>query len=82
VESIDVVARHLRDRFDARDVAFLFVDVLRQQLVRVSEQAASQVNRGVEQVPLAGSRLYDEVLRTQRMVQEPNGAQGIECSLR
>ncbi|WTG54438.1 serine/threonine-protein phosphatase [Actinacidiphila glaucinigra] len=75
VESIDVVARHLRDRFDARYVAFLFVDVVRQQLVRVSEHAAWQGGRQVEHVPLAGSP-YDEALRTQRLVHEPDGAQG------
>ncbi|MDX3356567.1 PP2C family protein-serine/threonine phosphatase [Streptomyces sp. ME01-24h] len=75
VESVDVVARHLRDRFDARYVAFLFADAVREQLVRVSEYSASHVSRGVEQVALAGS-LYDEALRTQRLVQEPHGAQG------
>ncbi|MFI8187083.1 PP2C family protein-serine/threonine phosphatase [Actinacidiphila glaucinigra] len=75
VESIDVVARHLRDRFDAQYVAFLLVDVVRQQLVRVSEHAAPHVSRHVEEVPLAGS-LYDKALRTQRLVHEPDGAQG------
>ncbi|MGI5248536.1 PP2C family protein-serine/threonine phosphatase [Actinacidiphila glaucinigra] len=75
VESVDVVARHLRDRFDARYVAFLFVDVIRQRLVRVSEHAAWQGSRQVEHVPLAGSP-YDEALRTQRLVHEPDGAQG------
>ncbi|MFF3257199.1 PP2C family protein-serine/threonine phosphatase [Actinacidiphila glaucinigra] len=74
VESVDVVARHLRDRFDARYVAFLFVDVIRQRLVRVTEHAAWQGSRQVGNVPLAGSP-YDEALRTQRLVQEPDGAQ-------
>ncbi|MFE0631216.1 PP2C family protein-serine/threonine phosphatase [Streptomyces sp. NPDC058864] len=75
VESIDVVAHHLRDRFGARYVAFLFVDVARRQLVRVSEHAASHVSRDIEELPLAGS-LHDEALRTQRLVHEPDGAHG------
>lgn len=35
--SLDVVARNLHDRFGARDVSFLFVDVVGQRLLRVSE---------------------------------------------
>ncbi|MFJ5221555.1 PP2C family protein-serine/threonine phosphatase [Streptomyces sp. NPDC088400] len=75
VASLDVVARNLRERFGARYVSFLFVDVVGQRLLRVSEEAATQQERGAEQVPLAGS-VYDEVLRTQRLVQAPEGEQG------
>ncbi|GAA3479628.1 PP2C family protein-serine/threonine phosphatase [Streptomyces yanii] len=67
MESLDVVARNLQDRFDARYVSFLFVDVIGRRMVRVSKEGASQRGRYAEQIPLAGS-VYDEVLRTQRLV--------------
>ncbi|MFD9438408.1 PP2C family protein-serine/threonine phosphatase [Streptomyces sp. NPDC060006] len=76
VSSLDVVARNLRDRFDARYVSFLFVDVVGRRLLRVSDQAATHQERRADQVPLAGSSLYDEVLRTQKLVQAPEDGQG------
>ncbi|GAA1542067.1 PP2C family protein-serine/threonine phosphatase [Streptomyces albidochromogenes] len=75
VRSLDVVARNLRERFGARYVSFLFVDVVGRRLLRVDEEGAAPQERGVDQVPLAGS-VYDEVLRTQKLVQVPEGAQG------
>ncbi|WAU83157.1 PP2C family protein-serine/threonine phosphatase [Streptomyces sp. Qhu-G9] len=77
VGSLDVVARNLRDRFGARYVSFLFVDVVGRRLLRVSEKAATPQERRADQVPLAGSSVYDEVLRTQKLVQAPEGAQGL-----
>ncbi|MET8389628.1 PP2C family protein-serine/threonine phosphatase [Streptosporangium canum] len=71
------MARNLRDRFDARYVSFLFVDVVGRRLLRVNEQAAMQQERHAEQVVLlAGSSVYDEVLRTQKLVQAPQEGQG------
>jgi serine phosphatase RsbU (regulator of sigma subunit) len=77
VGSLDVVARNLRDRFGAQYVSFLFVDVVGRRLLRVSETGASQRERRAEQVPLAGSSIYDEVLRLQKLVQAPESAQGL-----
>ncbi|OEJ21310.1 protein phosphatase [Streptomyces agglomeratus] len=76
VGSLDVVARDLRDRFGARYVSFLFVDVVGRRMLRVSEKTAVQEERRAEQVPLAGSSVYDEVLRTQKLVRAPEGEQG------
>ncbi|XIG72341.1 protein phosphatase (plasmid) [Streptomyces sp. SGAir0957] len=77
VASVDVVARHLRKRFGAQYVSFLFTDVAGRKLVRVSEEADSQ--RGLapsaEQIPLAGS-IYDEVLRSQKLLQAADGRPG------
>ncbi|GAA3497834.1 PP2C family protein-serine/threonine phosphatase [Streptomyces prasinosporus] len=67
VASLDVVAHHLRDRFGARYVSFLFVDVVGRQMVRVSEEATSRQERKAEQIPLADS-VYEEVLRTQELI--------------
>ncbi|MEU0041202.1 serine/threonine-protein phosphatase, partial [Streptomyces sp. NPDC006333] len=39
--SLAVVARNLRDRFGARAVSFLFVDVAGRQMVRLDEGTAS-----------------------------------------
>jgi serine phosphatase RsbU (regulator of sigma subunit) len=74
VRSLDVVAHNLRERLGARYVSFLFVDVVGRRLLRVHEERATPQERGADQVPLAGS-VYDEVLRTQKVVRMPEGAQ-------
>ncbi len=76
VDSLDVVARHLRDRFGARYVSFLFVDVVGRRLLRVHDTAGTQPEDRAERVPLAGSGVYDEVLRTQKLVRAPENGQG------
>jgi serine phosphatase RsbU (regulator of sigma subunit) len=73
--SLAVVARNLRDRFDARAVSFLFVDVLGRQMVRVDERIASLAGRHADQIQLAGS-VYDQVLRAQKLVQAPDAGHG------
>lgn len=75
VGSLDVVAGHLRDRFGARYVSFLFADGGGHRLLRVSDTAAGTSERRAEQVPLVDSSPYDEVLRTQRLVQANEGDQ-------
>ncbi|MFJ9576534.1 PP2C family protein-serine/threonine phosphatase [Streptomyces sp. NPDC101191] len=65
--SLDVVAHHLRERFEARSVSFLIVDIVGQFVVRVSREESSpqrQRRASAEQIPLAGSA-YEEVLRSQ-----------------
>ncbi|MFE5616264.1 PP2C family protein-serine/threonine phosphatase [Streptomyces sp. NPDC056524] len=69
--SLDVVSRHLHDRFGAQYVSFLFVDVLGRRVVRVTEHTTTEEGRGAEQFPLAGS-VYDEVLRSQKLVRAPS----------
>jgi hypothetical protein len=75
VESVDVVARDLRDRFGAVAVSFLFVDVIGLRMVRMSEDPAPRRSRDVEQIPLVGS-VYEEVLRTQRLTRVPDEGPG------
>ncbi|MGW5046918.1 PP2C family protein-serine/threonine phosphatase [Streptomyces griseoluteus] len=75
VASLDVVARNLRDRFGAQYVSFLFVDVVGRRVVRVTEETTIQQGRRADQIPLAGS-LYDEVLRTQKLVRTADGGPG------
>ncbi|MFG3160493.1 PP2C family protein-serine/threonine phosphatase [Streptomyces sp. NPDC048232] len=75
VGSVDVVARNLRERFGARYVSFLFVDIVGGRLLRVSEEADTPEGHRADQVPLAGS-VYGQVLRTQKLVRVPEGEQG------
>ncbi|KPC70429.1 protein phosphatase, partial [Streptomyces sp. NRRL WC-3753] len=75
VDSLDVVARDLRDGLGAWNVSFLFLDAVGRRMVRVTEEtAAGQADR-IERLPLDGTR-YDEVLRTQRLLQVPDGPAG------
>ncbi|MEV4253881.1 PP2C family protein-serine/threonine phosphatase [Spirillospora sp. NPDC049652] len=75
VASVGVVARNLRDRFDAVEVSFLFADLLGRRLVRLNDEAATQQGRTAEQIPLAGS-VYEEVLRTQELTTTSAGERG------
>jgi len=75
VRSLDVVARSLRDRFGAQYVSFLFVDIVGRRVVRVNEEAATQRGRRADQISLTGS-IYDEVLRTQKLMRTPEGGRG------
>ncbi|GAB2330083.1 hypothetical protein STREPTOSP366_52460 [Streptomyces variabilis] len=75
VASLDVVAHHLRGRFGARYVSFLFVDIVGRQMVRASEETDSQEGRRAEQIPLTGS-VYEEVLRTQKLVRAHSDGPG------
>ncbi|MEU0308585.1 PP2C family protein-serine/threonine phosphatase [Streptomyces cyaneofuscatus] len=77
VDSLDVVARNLRARFGARYVSFLFVDVVGRRLLRVNDTATAPPEEDrAEQVPLAGSGIYDDVLRTQKVVHVAEGTDG------
>ncbi|WP_426497240.1 PP2C family protein-serine/threonine phosphatase [Streptomyces sp. D54] len=76
VDSIDVVARNLRTRFGARYVSFLFVDVVGSRLLRVNDTAGVSEERRTERVPLAGSGIYDKVLRAQKPVLAEEGEVG------
>ncbi|MGW6979172.1 PP2C family protein-serine/threonine phosphatase [Streptomyces sp. NPDC054932] len=76
VRSLDVVARNLRDRFDAKYVSFLFVDIVGRRLLRVHDTAAEPGQQPAEQVPLAGTSVYDDVLRSQKLVVAADGPDG------
>ncbi|MCG7205188.1 PP2C family protein-serine/threonine phosphatase [Streptomyces arenae] len=75
VDSLDVVAHDLRERFGARYVSFLFLDLIGQRVVRVAEDATTLHGHGTERIELTGS-LYDQVLRTQKLVLAPDDAGG------
>ncbi len=74
-ESLDVMARDLRERFGAQRVSFLFVDLIGRELVRVTEQAETQSGHRTEHIRLDGSD-YEQVLRTQEPYSVPGGGDG------
>ncbi|MGV9253358.1 PP2C family protein-serine/threonine phosphatase [Streptomyces sp. NPDC003697] len=76
VESVDVVARNVEKRFGARAVSFLFVDVIGQQVVRLPRAGEMRRGAGMERTGLRGS-VYDRVLRSQRLHQEPDADGGV-----
>ncbi|WP_367129027.1 PP2C family protein-serine/threonine phosphatase [Saccharothrix sp. HUAS TT1] len=75
VESVDVVARNLEKRFGAISVSFLLVDLVGEQLVRLTSTDGDEHGRVPERIPLPGSA-YDEVLRTQQPHCGDTGAEG------
>ncbi|MEU6808109.1 PP2C family protein-serine/threonine phosphatase [Streptomyces sp. NPDC046831] len=76
VESVDVVARNVEKRFGARAVSFLFVDVIGQEVVRLPRAGEVRRGTGMERTGLRGS-VYDRVLQSQRLHQEPDGDGGV-----
>ncbi|MFE9425944.1 PP2C family protein-serine/threonine phosphatase [Kitasatospora sp. NPDC006697] len=75
VDSLDVVAQDLRERLGARYVSFLLLDLVGQSVVRVSQDATTVYGHGADRIRLAGS-LYEQVLRTQKLVRAPYDADG------
>ncbi|MFD3325417.1 serine/threonine-protein phosphatase, partial [Streptomyces sp. NPDC058701] len=73
VDSLDVVARNLRERFGARYVSFLFVDIVGRRMLRVHDTAGTHPEVRAERLSLVDSGVYDEVLRTQKLVRAPHG---------
>lgn len=75
VDSLDVVARDLRERFGALYVSFLFLDLIGQRVMRVAQDATTLNGRSAERIQLTGS-LYEQVLRTQKLVRATDDAHG------
>lgn len=76
VESVDVVARNLEKRFSASEVSLWLVDMLGREAVRLPRAGMADQARGrTERRVLAGS-VYDRVLRSQRLDEEPDAEGG------
>ncbi|MET7746673.1 PP2C family protein-serine/threonine phosphatase [Streptomyces sp. NPDC005385] len=72
VESLDVVARILRDRLGAVAVSFLITDFTGSSVVRLGAAGTVETDGPARRIPLAGS-VYDDVIRTQRPAVEKEG---------
>lgn len=66
VESVDVVARNLQKRFGAACVSFLFVDLIGEELVRLTTADGAESGRRPTRIGLRGS-VHEKVLRSQRL---------------
>ncbi|MFG2994880.1 PP2C family protein-serine/threonine phosphatase [Streptomyces sp. NPDC048257] len=72
VESLDVVARMIRDRLNAAAVSFLIVDFTGSSVVRLGAADSVESGEPPERVALPGT-LYADVLRTQRPALQREG---------
>ncbi|MFJ6700235.1 PP2C family protein-serine/threonine phosphatase [Streptomyces sp. NPDC091272] len=65
VESLDVVARLLKDHLGAAAVSFLITDFTGSSVVRLGAAGSVETGEPARRIPLAGT-VYDDVIRTQR----------------
>ncbi|WP_326593676.1 PP2C family protein-serine/threonine phosphatase [Streptomyces sp. NBC_01294] len=72
VESLDVVARMLRDRLHAASVSFLIVDFTGSSVVRLGAADDVKSDEPPQRIPLPGT-LYGDVVRTQRPAVQREG---------
>ncbi|MFK8907404.1 PP2C family protein-serine/threonine phosphatase [Streptomyces sp. YS-3] len=72
VESLDVVARMLKEHIGAASVSFLITDFTGGSVVRLGAAGSVETDEPAQRIPLAGT-LYDDVIRTQRPRVEDKG---------
>ncbi|MDQ0772934.1 hypothetical protein QF026_001400 [Streptomyces aurantiacus] len=72
MESLDVVARILKDRLGAAAVSFLITDFTGGSVVRLGSAGSVDTDEPARRITLRGS-LYDNVIRTQRPSTEHKG---------
>ncbi|WP_189779941.1 PP2C family protein-serine/threonine phosphatase [Streptomyces tauricus] len=73
VESLDVVARMLQERFGAVSVSFLITDFTGSSVVRLGAAGSVDTDEPARRITLRGT-LYDDVIRTQQPGVEDKGA--------
>ncbi|WTW41666.1 hypothetical protein OG613_01840 [Streptomyces sp. NBC_00015] len=72
VESLDVVARMLKEHLGAAAVSFLIIDFTGGSVVRLGAAGSVDTDEPARRIPLRGT-LYDDVIRTQRPSVEDRG---------
>ncbi|WP_221356922.1 PP2C family protein-serine/threonine phosphatase [Streptomyces beigongshangae] len=72
MESLDVVARMLKERLGAAAVSFLITDFAGGSVVRLGTAGSVDTGEVARRIPLRGT-LYDDVIRTQRPSVEDEG---------
>ncbi len=72
VESLDVVARMLKEHLGAASVSFLITDFTGSSVVRLGAAGSVETAETARRIPLRGT-LYDDVIRTQRPRVEDKG---------
>ncbi|MCZ4119804.1 PP2C family protein-serine/threonine phosphatase [Streptomyces sp. H39-S7] len=72
VESLDVVARMLKEHLGAASVSFLITDFTGSSVVRLGAAGSVETGEPAQRIPLRGT-VYDDVIRTQRPSVEDGG---------
>jgi serine phosphatase RsbU (regulator of sigma subunit)/ribosomal protein L21E len=72
VESLDVVARMLKEHLGAVSVSFLITDFTGGSVVRLGASGSVQTGEPARRIPLRGT-LYDDVIRSQQLSVEAGG---------
>ncbi|MEU8794852.1 PP2C family protein-serine/threonine phosphatase [Streptomyces sp. NPDC048643] len=72
VESLDVVARMLKEHLEAESVSFLILDFTGSSVVRLGTAGSVDTGTPARRITVQGT-LYDDVLRTQRPCVEEKG---------
>jgi hypothetical protein len=72
VESLDVVARMLKEHLGATSVSFLITDFTGGSVVRLGTAGSVETDEPARRITLRGT-LYDDVIRTQRPSMEDKG---------
>ncbi|MEU3504502.1 PP2C family protein-serine/threonine phosphatase [Streptomyces hundungensis] len=72
VESLDVVARMLKERLGAASVSFLITDFNGSSVVRLGAAGSVDIGEPAQRIALRGT-LYDDVIRSQRPGVEDKG---------
>ncbi|WP_328474246.1 PP2C family protein-serine/threonine phosphatase [Streptomyces sp. NBC_00448] len=72
VESLDVVARMLKERLGAASVSFLITDFTGGSVVRLGAAGSVETSEPAQRILLRGT-LYDDVIRTQQSAVEDSG---------
>ncbi|MFD9380142.1 PP2C family protein-serine/threonine phosphatase [Streptomyces sp. NPDC059999] len=72
VESLDVVARMLKEHLGAASVSFLITDFTGRSVVRLGAAGSVETGEPARRIPLRGT-LYDDVIRSQRPRVEDRG---------
>lgn len=73
VESLDVVARMLKEHLGAASVSFLITDFTGRSVVRLGAAGSVETGEPARRIPLRGT-LYDDVIRSQRPRVEDRGS--------
>ncbi|WP_147139030.1 PP2C family protein-serine/threonine phosphatase [Stackebrandtia albiflava] len=71
-QAVAVIARRLRERFEAVDVSFLLVDLTGRVAARLSAQTPNGGYREVERIRMADTG-FEQVIRTQQPLHESTG---------
>ncbi|MFD3568000.1 PP2C family protein-serine/threonine phosphatase [Streptomyces sp. NPDC058671] len=76
VESLDVVARMLKEHLGAASVSFLITDFTGSSVVRLGAAGSVETDEPARRISLRGT-LYDDVIRSQRPRVEDGGGGGL-----